>query len=119
MKRTVRAALAEVGDYRADGNTNLFEALALAFDAAEAAIDSPLARPGDIDTLFLLSDGAPSIGKLQDTELLLAWVGERNRVLQLRIHCLSLTSEENCLLLLQQLAELGNGQFVQLVATGR
>ena len=44
MKRTVRAALAEVGDYRADGNTNLFEALALAFDAAEAAIDSPLAR---------------------------------------------------------------------------
>ncbi|MGQ0552122.1 MAG: HEAT repeat domain-containing protein [Planctomycetota bacterium] len=118
-ERTVRAALAEVGDYRADGNTNLFEALALAFDAAETAIDSPLARPGDIDTLFLLSDGAPSIGKLQDTELLLAWVGERNRVLQLRIHCLSLTSEENCLLLLQQLADLGNGQFVQLVAPGR
>ena len=67
---------------------------------------------------FLLSDGVPTSGTIRDPELLLQYVAERNRVLRLRIHCLSLTDEASSRDFLQRLAALTGGQYVELVRAG-
>jgi hypothetical protein len=63
----------------------------------------------DVDTLFLLTDGAPSEGLIRDTDLLLQYVAERNRTLRLRIHCISLVAlgEAEAERFLKKLATLG------------
>ncbi|HZL99376.1 MAG TPA: HEAT repeat domain-containing protein [Planctomycetota bacterium] len=108
-----RAALGEVEDYRAEGGTNIFGALEAVFDLAQAAMEDPAQSLQDVDTLFLLSDGAPSDGLIRDTGLLLQYVAERNRTLRLRIHCISLVApgEGEAEKFLKALAELGGGGY--------
>lgn len=115
-ERTRRAALAELEGWRPWGGTDIHGALKTVFDMAERALDSDRPRDEDLDTLFLLSDGAPSAGAVRDIELLLQFVAERNRVLRLRIHCLSFTGLAECRDFLARLAALGGGQYVELVA---
>jgi Mg-chelatase subunit ChlD len=115
-ERNCRAATAEVEHYRAEGATNIHAALATVFDMAETAMDSPQERDEDLDTLFLLSDGIPTLGDIRDTEPLLLYVAERNRTLQIRIHCLSLTGEPQSRAFLQELAKLTTGHYVELVS---
>jgi HEAT repeat protein len=114
--RNKRAALAEVADYRADGATDIHGALDKVFDMAEAALDARVSSTEDLDTVFLLSDGAPSAGQVRDTNLLLQYVEERNRTLQLRIHCISLTSEAESRSFMERLAKLGDGHYVELAS---
>jgi len=116
--RNRRAALAEVDGYSAAGATNIHAALTAVFDMAESAMDSTVSRPEDLDTVFLLSDGVATVGTVRDAQLLLQYVAERNRTLQLRIHCLSLTGEQESRDFLQQLATLAGGNYVELVARG-
>jgi HEAT repeat protein/Mg-chelatase subunit ChlD len=115
-ERNRRAARSEVDGYSAAGATNLHAAFESVFEMAETAMDSDIARPEDLDTVFLLSDGVATVGTVRDTELLLGYVAERNRTLQLRIHCLSLTSERESRDFLQRLATLAGGHYVELVA---
>jgi Mg-chelatase subunit ChlD len=117
-ERNRHAALAEVDGYRAWGPTNVHGALEAVFDMAERALDAASARDEDLDTLFVLSDGVPTSGTIRDPELLLQYVAERNRVLRLRIHCLSLTDEASSRDFLQRLASLTGGQYVELVRAG-
>ena len=56
------------------------------------SLDRPEREDEAPDTIFLLTDGVPSEGRLQDPNFLLEYIGERNRDLQLRIHCISLTT---------------------------
>jgi HEAT repeat protein/Mg-chelatase subunit ChlD len=114
--RNKRAALAEVKDYHAEGATDIHGALDKVFDMAEAALDARVASTEDLDTIFLLSDGAPSAGQVRDTSLLLQYVEERNRTLQLRIHCISLTSELESREFMERLAKLGDGHYVELAS---
>jgi HEAT repeat protein len=113
-ERTRRAALREVDGYRAHGGTNIHGALADVFDMAERALDSPLPSDEDLDTLFLLSDGVPTEGAIQDPELLLLYAIERNRTLRLRIHCVSLSDEPPSRDFLRRLADVGDGHYVEV-----
>ena len=112
--RQKRAAIAEVARWSAGGGTNMYAALALVVDAAEAAMDSPVDSDETPDTVFLLSDGAPTEGEVRDTALLAAWLSERNRALHLRIHCVSLTSEGESRDFLQRLAQEFDGRYVEI-----
>jgi len=108
-----RAALQEVAGYRANGGTNIYGGLSAVFDIAQAAMEDTTHTLQDVDTLFLLSDGAPSEGLIRDTELLLQYVSERNRTLRLRIHCISLVAlgELEAERFLKKLATLGGGAY--------
>jgi len=108
-----RAALAQVASYRASGGTNIYGALQAVFDIAQAAMEDTTHSLQDVDTIFLLSDGAPSDGLIRDTDLLLQYVAERNRTLRLRIHCISLVAlgETEAETFLKKLAALGGGGY--------
>ena len=108
-----RAAIQEVAGYKANGGTNIYGGLKAVFDIAQAAMEDTTHTLQDVDTLFLLSDGAPSEGLIRDTELLLQYVSERNRTLRLRIHCISLVAlgEVEAERFLKKLATLGGGAY--------
>ncbi len=115
-ERNKRNASAVVEKYHASGATNVYEALAFVFDMAEEALDAPIDKAEDVDTLFFLSDGVPTEGTIQAVDLLRDYIAERNDVLQLRIHCLSLTNEVQAGDFLEQVANDSGGRYLQLVA---
>ncbi len=53
------------------------------YDALAKAFEDP-----DVDTIFFLSDGNPSGGRVTDTELILMQVRNWNRFRRVRMHCL-------------------------------
>ncbi len=116
--RTRRAAQDEVAKYRAGGETNVYAAVSALFDLAESSLDDPFngryGRSPEIDTLFLLSDGQPTTGAITDPELLVEYVAERNRSLQLRIHGVSFRNGANDDGWLRRVTELTGGSFVRL-----
>jgi hypothetical protein len=105
-------AKAEVKSYRADGATNLFDALDTCFELAESSLDVPRKEDGTPDTIFLLTDGEPSEGELRNTQLIIEYVTERNRDLQLRIHCIMLNTSSASHDFMSQLAAATTGEFV-------
>lgn len=104
------AALREVSRYACLGGTNLEAALSLVFDEADADLDTP--RGNGPDTVFLLTDGAPSLGALVDPSLLLAYAAERNRHLGLRFQCVSLATDSAAREFLAELATSTGGRSV-------
>jgi hypothetical protein len=110
---TRRAAQTEVAGWTPSGNTNLYDALRMAFDMAEKSMDAPAPTDADFDTLFVLTDGEPSEGVISDKDLLLDYVAERNRTLQLRIHCISLAAGAQARDFLKRLSTLGGGGYVE------
>lgn len=113
--RNKRNATAVVDAYRASGATNVHEALSFVFDMAEEALDAPIAKNEDLDTVFLLSDGVPTEGAIQAADLLVDYIVERNSTLALRIHCLSLTNEAAAEEFLERIADASGGTYVRLV----
>ncbi|GJM20090.1 MAG: hypothetical protein DHS20C15_00050 [Planctomycetota bacterium] len=82
-----------VANWTASGGTNLFAALKTALDLAEAEWRGDrAAQDRSPDTVYVLTDGAPHGGVIDDMPLLLAYVNERNRDLDLRFHVIALTS---------------------------
>lgn len=76
--------------------TNIFDALELAF-----------ADP-KVDTIFLLTDGEPSVGKVVAPEAILEEVRRWNRTRQIVIHCIGLGIDSE---LLKRLAADTGGQY--------
>jgi Mg-chelatase subunit ChlD len=113
--RVLEDAIEELQRWQAGGGTNVQAGLARVFDMAESALDAPVQRPEDLDTVFLLTDGAPTSGELVAPELLLDWVAERNRHLHLRIHCIALAGDAPSRDFLRRLAALTGGQYVERV----
>ena len=107
-----KKALAELASYRADGSTNVFGALEACFDMAEESLDAPQLEDATPDTIFLLTDGAPSAGALQDVNLILEYVAERNRELMLRIHCIALATDPVSREFMSRIARLTTGEYV-------
>ncbi|GJM20662.1 MAG: hypothetical protein DHS20C15_05770 [Planctomycetota bacterium] len=104
------SARQEISSWSAAGWTNVFDALELAFDLAEAELkgerDAAERAP---DTVFLLTDGAPSTGDITHIGLLLAYAAERNRDLDLRFHCVDFAGASH---FLRELAEQSGGTVV-------
>jgi hypothetical protein len=80
------------------GATNLSDALAKAFSDPR------------IDTIYVLSDGEPTAGKIQDPERLLREVARWNRSRLLRLHCVSIGRASS---LLAELARRSGGRYVK------
>lgn len=84
--------------FKPRGGTNIHGALV-------AAMEDP-----DVDTIFLLSDGAPSSGEITDPKLLVDDILRRNRSRRIVFHCISIGSNSA---MLRRLAEETGGKFTQ------
>jgi hypothetical protein len=76
---TVREAVRFVSRLKAGGGTNTYDALQQAFDAGE-----------DVDTIYLLSDGTPTVGQHVVQERIVALVDRWNGLRGIRIHTVAL-----------------------------
>ncbi|MEO0478032.1 MAG: VWA domain-containing protein [Planctomycetota bacterium] len=85
-----------VDQLRPVGATNMHDALERAFEERE------------LDTIYLLSDGAPSAGPITDPEQLAATIRRWNQTRRIRIHCISIGSDSP---LLRRIAEESGGEY--------
>jgi hypothetical protein len=88
------------------GGTNLHDALEAAFAMAAGTAGAPAA-----DTIFFMTDGTPTAGKLQKPDAILDAVRDWNRTAHLTIHCIAVGEADTELL--KAIAQVGNGQFIQ------
>ena len=95
---------------RAHGGTDLHAGLAQAMQVQARRFGESTAPA--IDELFVLSDGVPTVGDMQDAEPLLREVREANKYAKVRIHCV-FTGEGRGAELLRALATQNGGVFVQ------
>ena len=89
-----------------EGGTNVYDALEAGFALALRATGDPI-----IDTIFFLTDGRPTSGKIQNPERILAEVEEWNRGARLKIHCVGVGDHDQDFM--QRLATLTGGQYVR------
>lgn len=82
---------------KASGSTNLYDAL-------EAAL-----LMKDVETIYLLSDGQPTAGRITDGDEIVEAVRRLNRDTRAAVHCVSLGGESR---LLRRIAEATMGTYV-------
>jgi len=87
-----------LAEQRPSGSTNLYDAL-------EAAL-----KLKDVETIYLLSDGDPTTGRLTGEEEILEAVLQLNRDKRAAIHCVALGGGSR---LLRRLSEVTSGTYVQ------
>jgi Mg-chelatase subunit ChlD len=100
-------AIRWVDEQGLEGGTDLFRALEKALGTVGWA-DSGKLREDGVDTLFLLSDGEATVGRLQDDELIARVIARRSRYLRPVIHAVALSSQAPSMRLL---AELTGGEY--------
>ncbi|HJM55770.1 MAG TPA: HEAT repeat domain-containing protein [Planctomycetota bacterium] len=93
-------ALEFTNRHGAGGGTNVFGALMAAFDDPE------------VDTLYLLSDGEPSVGEIIDTAKIHDRVLRLNETRKIRIHCISIGKRST---FMKGLAEATGGTYVEFL----
>lgn len=101
------AACKELEGYHPSGGTNLQAALAVCFDLAQDSLDDLALEDETPDTLYVLTDGQPN----SPPDLLLEYVAERNRELNLRVHCICLSRDAMATKFMRELAELTRGEY--------
>ena len=80
-KATKAEALRSVAGLRPTGGTNIHDALELAFADKE------------VDTIYLLSDGAPSAGRITNPDALADEVARWNKSRRIRIHTVAIGTQ--------------------------
>ncbi len=102
MQPMAKAALARLGkELRARipaGETCLYDALERALDDEE------------VETIFLLSDGAPNAGRITAPTDIMAEVRRRNQLRRATIHCVSIGDDSS---LLRSIAAANGGDYVR------
>jgi hypothetical protein len=81
-----------------EGDTNLWDGLEVAL------------RDDAVDTVFLLSDGAPNVGRHRDTESILRAVRRTNQTRRIAIHCVAIGRDSD---LLRRLAAENAGSYAR------
>ncbi|MEW6745942.1 MAG: HEAT repeat domain-containing protein [Planctomycetota bacterium] len=107
-----RAALALLRGHPPRGGTNLFGALALGLGLSSVG-STPVTGSAQVDTVFVLSDGLPTVGSIVAPDAILAAIGRANSVLRVRINAVSFGTESSYLL--QELARRNGGDHVHVV----
>jgi len=98
-----------VGEMEPTGLTNIHDAL----EAGFRLILRTTGRP-PFDTIFFLTDGKPTGGKITDPALILDEVRDWNSVANITIHVIGIGRGEDVdQAFLQKLAEIGNGKYIQ------
>jgi HEAT repeat protein len=98
IKTHLKEAQAVVARVAPRGQTNIFDSLDFAFTLKEA------------DTIYLLSDGDPTAGRIIDQDDILREIRRMNRLRQIVIHTISFGASP----FLKRLAEQNGGQYVEI-----
>jgi Mg-chelatase subunit ChlD len=110
-----KAARKFVDGLEPNGGTNIFDALLESLDlAAGVGKKKKKAKPGAdpvADTIFFLTDGQPSAGRITDAKQILEEITKRNELLGVKIHTVGVSREQNAGFLLN-LAKRNHGQYV-------
>lgn len=104
-EETRRKAATWVKEAEHIGGTNIHDALETGFRMALKATDEPV-----IDTIFFMTDGTPTAGKIQEPAAILEQVREWNRLANCQIHCIAVGEADHEFL--KKLAQIGNGTFI-------
>lgn len=107
---TTRSLTELTSRFRAQGGTNLYAGLMRALALDEQRFGQ--ADDGRVDEIFVLTDGQPTKGDVQDTEPILKLVREANKYGKVRINTV-FTGAGKGAELLRRLAEENGGVFVQ------
>jgi hypothetical protein len=97
-----------VEDLKPEGATNIFDALVTSM---EIAAPPAKGREPGADTIFFMTDGQPTHGRVIDPHQILDEVTRRNRVLGVTIHTVGVSKEQNAAFLLN-LAKRNGGRYV-------
>jgi uncharacterized protein YegL len=93
---------------KSKGGTNISDALEAAFNIIGTGTNSS----SQVETIFLLTDGAPTRGKITKRDSIIAKTAEWNSLRQVRINAIGLGDDCN-VKFLKELANENNGIFVQ------
>jgi von Willebrand factor type A domain. len=96
-KKSVKSAKQFVLGLQPGGGTNIYDSLA------------EVLKAGEVDTIFFLSDGAPSMGTFIDTERILEEILRLNEESQVTIHTISVGFTST---FMEQLAEQNRGSYI-------
>ncbi|MDF1800817.1 MAG: VWA domain-containing protein [Planctomycetota bacterium] len=114
MDADSRAAVTEfVESIKPVGGTNIYGAMALGLKEARGSKKkkgAPRWVEPAYDTIFLLSDGMPSMGVATDRDGILGMVTEENADLGIVIHTIGLSSDQDAVLM-RSLAEQNHGTY--------
>jgi hypothetical protein len=108
--KTRAEAMRYVEALEANGGTNIYGALMAALDMAGATGGDEWRDP-EIDTIYFLSDGRPSVGVTTDPDAILAFVRGRNSSAGITIHSIGLSGAQDAYLM-RSLAEENSGTYV-------
>jgi HEAT repeat protein len=89
-------ARARIDVLQPTGGTNIHDAMERAFAETE------------VDTIFLLSDGGPSAGKITDPTALADEIARWNRARRIRIHCISIGTDSA---MMKRIAAESGGEY--------
>lgn len=92
--KTAAEALLWVQKMPADGGTNIGDVFEVAFKMMGAGLQKDRTEPPAFDTVFFMTDGRPTVGKLTDTGRLLAAVRRWNEGRKVRIHVVGMGGHE-------------------------
>lgn len=95
---------------RPEGATNINDTLEKAFEMAGEGVVNPKADL-KVDTIFLMTDGTPTAGKVIEPERILENVRRLNKLRRVRIHCVGVGQCNSDLL--EKLASENGGRFVR------
>ncbi len=100
-----KRAIKWIEEQKPVGTTNIYDALEAAFAIALQATGDPL-----VDTIYFLTDGRPTSGKVRDSKRILHEVLEWNKAARIRIHTVGVGDHDAELL--KALAENTGGTYV-------
>lgn len=104
-------AIKYVDGQSSGGGTNIHDSLERCFEMAGKGVTDPAADI-DLDTIFFLTDGTPTQGKVTDPEKILEKVREWNKLGRIRVHTIGVGTEQN-VDLLRRLARENGGRYVK------
>ena len=106
-----RGLVAWAGALRAEGKTNIYDALASVLDHAKGRRGR--ASPEmTVDTMVLLTDGLPTAGRVQDSELIASEVERLNDRTRIVLHTIGLGPDHDAVLLKRLSAE-SHGVYIR------
>jgi hypothetical protein len=97
-----------VEELKPEGATNIFDALILSM---EIAAPPAKGREPGADTIFFMTDGFPTAGRVTDPHQIIDEITRRNRVLGVTVHVVGVSKEQNSAFLLN-LAKRNGGRYV-------
>ncbi len=110
------AAIAFIEDLKPTSMTNIYDSLEMAFNMAMNGhgnvVYSDKNYRQSVDTIYLMSDGAPNMGQITDTSEILAKIREMNRLRKIIIHTIGV-GREQVEGFMRALAEENGGKFVR------